>query len=140
MSTASFLPAAARARRWPTVRRLAAWLVATASDPKAGLWLVIGFAAAHAVLWTLILVNLKAAQDVHMDVAEAFAWGQKFQFGYGKHPPLVGMGRRPLVHGFSGRQLGDLCAGDGDARLRPRDLLADRACAWWIAAAPSSSW
>ncbi|MDB5581026.1 MAG: hypothetical protein JWR80_6202 [Bradyrhizobium sp.] len=90
MSTASFLPAAARARRWSTVRRLPAWLVANACDPKAGLWLVIGFAATHAVLWTLILVNLKAAQDVHMDVAEAFAWGQKFQFGYGKHPPLSG--------------------------------------------------
>ena len=90
MSTASFLPATSRARRRPTIRRLAAWLAASASDPKAGLWLVIGFAAAHAVLWTLILVNLKAAQDVHMDVAEAFAWGQKFQFGYGKHPPLSG--------------------------------------------------
>ena len=90
MSTASFFPAAARTRRWSNVRRLPAWLAATASDPKAGLWLVIGFAAAHAVLWTLILVNLKAAQDVHMDVAEAFAWGQKFQFGYGKHPPLSG--------------------------------------------------
>jgi 4-amino-4-deoxy-L-arabinose transferase-like glycosyltransferase len=51
---------------------------------------VIGFAATHAVLWTLILINLKAAQDVHMDVAEAFAWGQKFQLGYGKHPPLAG--------------------------------------------------
>ena len=38
----------------------------------------------------LILVNLKAAQDVHIDVAEAFAWGQKFQLGYGKHPPLSG--------------------------------------------------
>src|SRR6201989_449432 len=25
-----------------------------------------------------------------MDVAEAFAWGQKFQLGYGKHPPLAG--------------------------------------------------
>lgn len=90
MSTASFLPVASRARRRPKVRRLAAWLVANACDPKAGLWLVIGFAAIHAVLWTLILVNLKAAQDVHMDVAEAFAWGQKFQFGYGKHPPLSG--------------------------------------------------
>jgi 4-amino-4-deoxy-L-arabinose transferase-like glycosyltransferase len=69
---------------------MAAWLAACASDPKAAPRLVIGFAAAHAVLWTLILVNLKAAQDVHMDVAEAFAWGQKFQFGYGKHPPLAG--------------------------------------------------
>ena len=51
---------------------------------------MIGFAVAHAVLWTFILINLKAAQDVHMDVAEAYAWGQKFQFGYGKHPPLAG--------------------------------------------------
>src|ERR1700709_1613616 len=73
MTAASFLPATSRARQ-----------------RKAGLWLVIGFAAAHAALWTLVLANLKAAQDVHMDVAEAFAWGQKFQFGYGKHPPLAG--------------------------------------------------
>src|ERR1700724_198603 len=90
MSTASILPAASRPRRRLSIRRLAAWLAASASDPKASLWLVIGFAAAHAVLWTLILVKLKAAQDVHMDVAEACAWGQKFQCGYGKHPPLAG--------------------------------------------------
>src|SRR5216684_9141136 len=90
MSTASFLPAASRARGRLSVRRLAAWLAACAGDPVAGWRLVIGFAIAHAVLWTLILINLKAAQDVHMDVAEAFAWGQKFQFGYGKHPPLSG--------------------------------------------------
>src|SRR5258708_26720656 len=92
MSTASFLPAASRARGRLSIRRMAAWLAACASDPKVAPRLVIGFAAAHAVLWTLILVNLKAAQDVHMDVAEAFAWGQKFQFGYGKHPPLAGWG------------------------------------------------
>src|SRR6266576_397461 len=90
MSTASLLPATSRARRRPSIRRLAAWLAARAGDPKAGPRLVIGFAAAHAVLWTFILINLKAAQDVHMDVAEAFAWGQKFQLGYGKHPPLSG--------------------------------------------------
>ena len=90
MTSTSFLPAASRARRKLSVRRLAAWLAACASDPKSGLRLVIGFAAAHAVLWTFILINLKAAQDVHMDVAEAFAWGQKFQLGYGKHPPLSG--------------------------------------------------
>jgi 4-amino-4-deoxy-L-arabinose transferase-like glycosyltransferase len=64
--------------------------VASASDRFEAPALVIGFAAVHAVLWTFILINLKAAQDVHMDVAEAFAWGQKFQFGYGKHPPLAG--------------------------------------------------
>ena len=90
MSTASILPKAARGRRIPTIRRLGAWLAARASDPKAGLWLVTGFAVVHAVLWTLILVNLKTGQDVHMDVAEAYAWGQKFLLGYGKHPPLSG--------------------------------------------------
>src|SRR3984957_7401580 len=90
MSTASFLPAAARRRRRPTIRRLAALTAGRASDPKASRWLVIGFAVLHAMLWTVILINLKAAQDVHMDVAEAFAWGQKFQWGYGKHPPLAG--------------------------------------------------
>src|SRR4030088_2701366 len=90
MTTASFLPATSRARRRTNLRRLAAWGAAAGRDPKASLWLVIGFAAVHAVLWTLVLANLKAAQDVHMDVAEAFAWGQKFQFGYGKHPPLTG--------------------------------------------------
>jgi 4-amino-4-deoxy-L-arabinose transferase-like glycosyltransferase len=90
MSTASILPATARGKRVPSLRRLGAWLASRAGDPKASLWLVIGFAAAHAVLWTLILVNLKTGQDVHMDVAEAYAWGQKFLLGYGKHPPLSG--------------------------------------------------
>jgi len=90
MSGAWFLPANLYAYASSKVRRLAAWLAASASDPAAGLSLVIGFAAVHAVLWTLILINLKAAQDVHMDVAEAYAWGQKFLLGYGKHPPLSG--------------------------------------------------
>jgi 4-amino-4-deoxy-L-arabinose transferase-like glycosyltransferase len=90
MSTASILPATTRGKRVPSLRRLGAWLASRARDPKASLWLVIGFAAVHAVLWTLILVNLKTGQDVHMDVAEAYAWGQKFLLGYGKHPPLSG--------------------------------------------------
>src|SRR3979490_2370629 len=100
MSTASFSPASSRVRRKPSIPRLAAWLVACASDPKASLWLVIGFAAPHAVLWTFILINLKAAQDVHMDVAAALAWGQKFQLGYGKHPPLWGWIAGLWVKGF----------------------------------------
>src|SRR5580692_8275841 len=90
MSGARLLPANLYARASSRVRRLAAWLAALASDPEASLRLVIGFATVHAVLWTMILINLKAAQDVHMDVAEAYAWGQKFLLGYGKHPPLSG--------------------------------------------------
>ncbi|MGN1288363.1 MAG: hypothetical protein ACI4XG_17540, partial [Bradyrhizobium sp.] len=90
MSTASILPAARRTTRRLTIRRIAAWIASRAIDPRTSLWFVIGFALVHAVLWTLILVKLKAAQDVHMDVAEAYAWGQRFLLGYGKHPPLSG--------------------------------------------------
>src|SRR5260370_30933382 len=66
MSTASLLPAASRARRRPSIRRLAAWLAACASDPKASLRLVIGFPLAHAVLGTVILIQLKPAQARHI--------------------------------------------------------------------------
>ena len=90
MTTASFLPTTRRARRWLSLRRPAAWLAGRARNPDTAPWLVISFAIVHGLLWTLILIKLKAAQDVHMDVAEAFAWGQKFQLGYGKHPPLSG--------------------------------------------------
>src|SRR6201985_3117314 len=90
MSTASILPATSRARRRPRIRRLAALLAASASSRRAGPWLGIVFAILHAMLWTMILIQLKAAQDIHLEVAEGFAWGQKFQLGYGKHPPLSG--------------------------------------------------
>jgi 4-amino-4-deoxy-L-arabinose transferase-like glycosyltransferase len=62
------------------------WATRPATAPAFVLWFVI----LHAVLWTVILTSLKAAQDVHMDVAEAYAWGQRFLLGYGKHPPLSG--------------------------------------------------
>lgn len=89
MTEAISLPAASRGLR-SAMRRAAAWFAASAGDDKAGLRLVAGFALAHAVLWTVILTILKAGQDVHFDVAEAYAWGQKFLLGYGKHPPLSG--------------------------------------------------
>ena len=88
MSTASFWPTSFRTRGRFSLRRGAAWLVARATDPKTSLWLVVTFAVLHALLWTVILIKLKAAQDVHMDVAEAYGWGQRFLLGYGKHPPL----------------------------------------------------
>src|ERR1700754_4577183 len=90
MSPTSVSSSAPRRRRTLRFRKLAAWLASRATSGKTDLWLVITFAVVHALLWTRILIDLKAAQDVHMDVAEAFAWGQKFQLGYGKHPPLTG--------------------------------------------------
>ena len=80
----------ARLRHVPVTRRVAAWVAAMAHDPATSFKFVIGFAVAHTLLWTIILTALKSAQDVHMDVAEAYAWGQKFLLGYGKHPPLSG--------------------------------------------------
>ncbi|MBR0840767.1 glycosyltransferase family 39 protein [Bradyrhizobium liaoningense] len=90
MSTTSIPSPRARAKTRLSLGRFRAWLVACAIRPEARLWLVIQLAILHAVLWTFILINLKAAQDVHMDVAEAYGWGQKFLLGYGKHPPLSG--------------------------------------------------
>ena len=90
MSSTSLPPLTARLRGRFGPQRLAAWLVARATAPATSVWVVIGFAAVHAVLWTAILTNLKAAQDIHMDVAEAYAWGSRFLLGYGKHPPLSG--------------------------------------------------
>lgn len=80
----------ARLRHVPVTRRVAAWIAAVAHDANTSRNFVIAFAIVHALLWTVILTALKGAQDVHMDVAEAFAWGQKFLLGYGKHPPLSG--------------------------------------------------
>lgn len=90
MSTTSLPTARARATTRLSYDRFRAFLVACAIRPRVRLWLVIQLAILHAVLWTFILINLKAAQDVHMDVAEAYGWGQQFLWGYGKHPPLSG--------------------------------------------------
>src|ERR1700748_1550967 len=89
MAKTSSLPTS-RPRRRLSIRRLASSIAASASDRSASLWLVIGVGLVHAMFWTLILTQVKAGQDVHTDVAEAFAWGQKFLLGYGKHPPLSG--------------------------------------------------
>src|ERR1700704_2624941 len=90
MTEAVSLAAAARSRIRSIGRRGAARLVAWAGDEKLSPGLVAGFVILHVVLWTVILIRLRVAQDVHFDVAEAFAWGQKFLLGYGKHPPLSG--------------------------------------------------
>ncbi len=90
MTTTSLPTARTPTKTRVSYNRFRAWPIACATRPEARLWLVIQFAILHAVLWTFILINLKAAQDVHMDVAEAWGWGQKFLLGYGKHPPLSG--------------------------------------------------
>ena len=77
-------------RRFRPLRRIAAWVNAATRDDSAGTIMVLWFVTAHVVLWSAILTILKGKQDVHFDIAEAFDWGQRFLFGYGKHPPLSG--------------------------------------------------
>src|SRR4029079_13489737 len=75
MSSTSLPTAGARTKTRVSYNRFRAWLVASAIRPSARPWLVIQLAILHAVLWTLILLHLKAAQDAHMDVAEASGGG-----------------------------------------------------------------
>lgn len=78
------------ARLYRGIRRFEAWLAAGAEGRETAAAFVLCFIVAHVVLWTVILTLLKARQDIHFDVAEAYDWGQQFLLGYGKHPPLSG--------------------------------------------------
>jgi hypothetical protein len=48
-------------------------------------------------IWVLYGAISAAPAAIHNDMAEAYVWGREFQLGYAKHPPLLGMDRRPLV-------------------------------------------
>jgi 4-amino-4-deoxy-L-arabinose transferase-like glycosyltransferase len=71
-----------------SMRRLEAWFAAHLDErsPRAALVAAGLFSLAG----VLFLTGLKAAQDVFIDAAEAYAWGQTFLGGYGRHPPMTG--------------------------------------------------
>jgi len=72
-------------KRW---RRTEAWFAAHSGerDTRAALTAIALFSLAGIAF----LTGLKAAQDVFIDAAEAYAWGQSFLGGYGRHPPMTG--------------------------------------------------
>src|SRR5215212_7107816 len=72
-------------KRW---RRVEAWFAAHLRErnPRAALIAIALFCLAG----VFFLTGLKAAQDVFIDAAEAYAWGQTFLGGYGRHPPMTG--------------------------------------------------
>ncbi|MGB9368060.1 MAG: glycosyltransferase family 39 protein [Xanthobacteraceae bacterium] len=72
-------------RQW---RALEAWFAARLDDrsPRAALIAI----ALSSIAGVFFLTGLKAAQDVFIDAAEAYAWGQSFLGGYGRHPPMTG--------------------------------------------------
>src|SRR6476620_1841412 len=71
--------------RW---RRLEAWFAARLDErsPRAAMLA----AALFSLAGVFFLTGLKAAQDIFIDAAEAYAWGQNFLGGYGRHPPMTG--------------------------------------------------
>src|SRR5881394_3142923 len=71
--------------RW---RRVEAWFAAHLDEraPRAALAVI----ALFCLVGVFFLTGLKAAQDVFIDAAEAYAWGQSFLGGYGRHPPMTG--------------------------------------------------
>src|SRR3954469_13732177 len=73
-------------RRW---RRFEAWLAAQLTG-RAGARGALAAATLFALAGIAFLTGLKAAQDIFIDAAEAYAWGQQFLGGYGRHPPLTG--------------------------------------------------
>lgn len=48
---------------------------------------ILAFAAAYVLAWTLLPAWL--SQSFALDVAESLSWGQEWQWGYYKHPPLA---------------------------------------------------
>jgi hypothetical protein len=60
------------------------------ADPPARSHPVIVCIIGYTVLLVPILAVLKFPQDLFMDSAEAYAWGQQFLGSYGRHPPLTG--------------------------------------------------
>ena len=55
-------------------------------EPRTRLLLLL---ALHAVVWTCVYVSVRSNLDAPGDMVEAFAWGQGWQWGYWKHPPLM---------------------------------------------------
>jgi 4-amino-4-deoxy-L-arabinose transferase-like glycosyltransferase len=82
--------AVARRLRWRSrTRRLLAIISATLLRPPETIAAMVAIAG-YTVLMTGILAILKFPQDLFMDSTEAYAWGEQFLGGYGRHPPLTG--------------------------------------------------
>lgn len=53
-------------------------------DPRE--WLLVGL---HILVWWCVYQLVRSNLDAPGDMVEAFAWGQGWQLGYWKHPPLM---------------------------------------------------
>ncbi|HVX98764.1 MAG TPA: glycosyltransferase family 39 protein [Pseudorhodoplanes sp.] len=65
-------------------------LIDALADPerrrRAILWLALGYGA----VWWLYALIAKSSQGINADMAEMLVWGRNPDWGYPKHPPLLG--------------------------------------------------
>lgn len=76
--------------RKPFSRRLHAKAAALILPPARATPAVIFCIVVYAALMVPILAAAKLPEDLFMDSAEAYAWGQQLLGGYGRHPPMTG--------------------------------------------------
>ena len=72
------------------VKSVAAAPSAAARSPASGLVIATSvLLLAHVAVWTWAGTASRTNLDLSGDMVEAFAWGQGFEWGYAKHPPLM---------------------------------------------------
>ena len=59
-----------------------------ASDSEPSLGRILACLAGFVLLWTLYAAITEAPVALKHDMAEAYAWGRQFQWGYNQHPPF----------------------------------------------------
>jgi 4-amino-4-deoxy-L-arabinose transferase-like glycosyltransferase len=72
------------------LRRMEAWIAGRVLEPRQASSVIVFCIALFAALNLAIVSGLKRGQSLFMDSTEAYAWGQQFLGGYGRHPPLTG--------------------------------------------------
>jgi 4-amino-4-deoxy-L-arabinose transferase-like glycosyltransferase len=77
-------------RRHGRIASINVRLAATLLRPRTAAASVIAAIAAALLINLLMLVLMKPAETLFLDCTEAYAWGQQFLFGYGRHPPVTG--------------------------------------------------
>jgi 4-amino-4-deoxy-L-arabinose transferase-like glycosyltransferase len=77
-------------RRRGRIANINVWLAASLLRPRTAAASVIAAIAAALLMNLLMLVLMKPAETLFLDCTEAYAWGQQFLFGYGRHPPVTG--------------------------------------------------
>ncbi len=61
---------------------------APAPRTEPGLGRILLYLAGFVLVWTLYAAIIEAPVSLKHDMAEAYAWGRQFQWGYNQHPPF----------------------------------------------------